>query len=182
MEFDKRMYRPLFPLLAALACLGLAACHSDPNEEAVQCPKPYLLPEASHFTHYDGRGTDLSNLVLNVRLTDVEGACLGKLGEKQENAHAHAVMVVSRGPAAQSAEADIPYKIGVMRAGQIIDEKGFVAHVTFPPNVTTLQVTGQEIPMLLPTGKNVTGPDYHLYFWLDLTPAELEANRRNPAG
>jgi len=170
-------------LTLALACvclLTLAGCNADPNEEAVQCPQARLLPDASRLARYNGQGTDISNLVLTVRLTDVKGACSGKLGTKAEGAHARLVMVVTRGPAATSAEADIGYKIGVVHADQPIDEKSFTQHVVFPPNVMTLEVTGQEIPMLLPLGKAVTGPSYHLYFWLDLTPAELAANRRNP--
>lgn len=176
-------FAPTASFLAAslLVCL-LAACHADPNEEAVQCPKAGLLPDATRLTRYDGRGTDIADLVLGVRLTDVQGACSGKLGTRLEGAHAHVVMVATRGPAAQSPDADIAYKIGVVQAGQVISEKAFVQHVSFPPNVTTLQVTGQEIPMKLPLSKSVSGPDYHIYFWLQLSPAELDANRRHPAG
>ncbi len=165
-------------LAAALIVLALAACQADPNEEAVQCPKPYLLPDAARLARFDGRGTDLSDLVLSARLTDVQGACSGKLGTRAEGVHVHAVMVVTRGPAASGNTADIPYKLGVMRNNQIISEQAFVQHVTFPSNVETLQVTGQEIPLTLTTGKDLTGQNYHLYFWLDLSPAELAANRR----
>jgi hypothetical protein len=169
-------------LLAGLAALALSACHADPNEEAAQCPKAYLLPDASRLARYDGRGQDISNLVLNVRLTDVQGACSGKLGTKLEGAHAHVVMVVTRGPASTSSQADVAYKIGVIRGNDIIAENSYTQHVTFPDNVNAVQVTGQEIPMKLPTSKTVLGPSYHIYFWLDLTREEVEANRRNPSG
>jgi hypothetical protein len=172
---------PVVPILLTLAAaLALAGCNADPNEEAMQCPLLYRLPDASRLARYDGRGTDISNLILSVRLADAKGACSGRLGAQQEGAHVHAVMIVTRGPAARSAEADIPYKIGVLHEGAIISEKSFVQHVVFPPNVTTLEVTGEEIPMVLPVGKAVTGPSYHLYLWLQLSPAELQANRRNP--
>ena len=169
-------------LSAPLVLLALAGCNADPEEQAVQCPKPYLLPDAARLVRYDSRGTDISDLLLSVRITDVQGACSGKLGVRAEGAHVHAVMVATRGPAATSAEADIPYGVGVTRAGGIIDEKFYTQHVTFPPNVTTLQVTGQEIHMTLPTSKDIAGPSYHLYFFLKLSPEELQANRRNPAG
>jgi hypothetical protein len=165
---------------AAALALSLCGCNGDPNETAMQCPKPYLLPDASSFTHYDGRGTDLSDLVLTVRLTDVRGACSGSMGKKQEGAHAHVVMLVTRGPASQGNEADVSYSVGVMRDGEVLDEKSYQQHVVFPSNVDTVQVTGQEIPFLFPTGKSLTGPNYHLYFWLDLTPADLAANRAKP--
>jgi hypothetical protein len=158
--------------------LALAGCQGDPNETAAQCPKPYLLPDASSFTHYDGRGTDIANLVLTARLTDVRGACSGAMGKKEEGAHAHVVMLVSRGPAAQGNTADIPYSVGVMRNGEVLDEHGYTQHVVFPSNVDTVQVTGQEVSFLFPTGKNLSGPNYHLYFWLDLTPGEIAANRQ----
>ncbi len=164
--------------LSALLALALAGCHGDPNEEAVQCPKPYLLPDADRLARYNGRGTDISDLQLSARLTDVQGACSGKLGTKLEGAHAHVVMVVTRGPVATGRATDIAYKVGVMRNNEILEEHRYVQHVDFPPNVDTLQVTGQEIPFTLPTAKGVTGLNYHLYFWLDLTPAELAANRR----
>ena len=163
---------------AALFALALAGCHGDPNEEAVQCPRAYVLPEAATLSRFNGRGTDISDLVLGARLTDVQGACSGKLGVRVEGAHAHVVMVVTRGPVATSDTADIPYKLGVVRDGQILDEHAYVQHVVFPPNVNTLEVTGQEIALSLPTGKDLSGPNYHLYFMLDLTADELAANRR----
>ncbi len=165
-----------YGLLAA--CLCLAACDGNPEETAAQCPKPYLLPDASTLSRYRGAGRDLSDLVLTARLTDVKGACAGLLGVKLEGAHAHVVMVVSRGPAATSSEADIPYGLGVVRNGQILDEARYVQHVVFPPNVSTVQVNGQELQMKLPTAKKVSGPDYHLYFWLQLSSEQLAENRQ----
>jgi hypothetical protein len=68
-----------------------------------------------------------------------------------------------------------------MRDGEVLDEHSYQQHIVFPSNVGTVQVTGQEIPFLFPTAKSLTGPNYHLYFWLDLTPADLAANRANPS-
>ena len=168
----------LSPVLCLGAALAVCGCHADPDEQAVQCPKPYVLPDAASLTRYRGTGHDLSDLKLSVRLTDVQGACAGKLGTKLEGAHAHVVLVVTRGPAATGSVADVPYGVGVMRNGTILDAARYVQHVVFPPNVNTVQATGQELQMKLPTSKGVTGPSYHLYFWLQLTPQELADNRQ----
>ena len=170
--------RCLTGLLAAACLFCLAACDTNPDETAVQCPERYLLPDATTLTRYRGAGRDLSDLILTARLVDVRGACAGTQGVRSEGVHAHVVMVVSRGPAATSSEADIPYGLGVVRQGQILDEARYVQHVVFPPNVNTVQVAGQEVQMKLPTAKKVSGPDYHLYFWLQLSPEELAENRR----
>jgi hypothetical protein len=174
--------RGLAMVVGMAAALALGGCSGDPNEEAAECPKPYLLPDAASLSRYNGHGTDLADLVLNVRLTDVRGACVGKLGVRQEGAHAHVVMVVNRGPASRGNEVDIPYGIGVVLNGQIKDEHDYVQSVVFPPNVNTVQATGQEVNFLFPTAKTVTGPSYHIYFFLKLSPEELEANRRKAQG
>ena len=164
-----------YGLLAAMLCL--AACDGNPDETAVQCPQGYRLPDASTLSLYRGTGRDLSDLILTARLVDATGGCAGVLGTKLEGVHAHVVMVVSRGPAANSAEADIPYGVGVVRNGQILDDARYVQHVVFPPNVNTVQVSGQEVRMKLPTAKKVSGSDYHLYFWLQLSAEQLAENR-----
>ncbi len=160
--------------------MAVGACGGDPDETAVQCPKPYLLPDASSFTRYNGRGTDIADLVLRAKLIDVKGSCAGKIGVKQERARAHVVMLVTRGPAAQSNAADISYSVGVIRNGQVLDEHSYVQHLVFPPNVDSVEATGQDIGFVLPTDKLNGGASYHLYFWLNLSPAELAANRQTP--
>lgn len=166
--------------LAGLAALGLASlggCASDPDEKAPQCPQPYLLPDAASLTRYGPRGTDLTDLVLSGRMIDVKGGCGGVLGGKHVTAHAHVVMVLTRGPASSSNTVDLPYSIGIVKSGQVLQAKDYVEHVVFPPNVNTVQVTGQEVNFDFPTPKGVTGPNYHVYFYFQLTPGELARNK-----
>jgi hypothetical protein len=163
------------PLLLAL---GLAACTPDPDEQAPQCPLVYLRPDAATLTRYDGRGTDLTNLVLSGRLQNVGGACKGLLGHKKLTAHAHVVMVLTRGPAAQGRDFDVPYNIAITRQGHVLEKQALTQHVTFPPNVDTVQVTGQDVDMAFPTNRGLNGQNYTIYFVFELSPAELDANQR----
>jgi hypothetical protein len=165
--------------LLALACiplLGLAGCDNNPDETAAECPKFKLLPhdDGATLLRYTPRGTDLTDLVLSGRITDVKGACIGLLGGRQVKARAHVVMVLTRGPAATSAETDVRYGMGVVKRGQILDAPQiFTQHVAFPPNVNTVQVAGQDVNFAFPTPRGVIGPDYQVYVYFQLTPAEL---------
>ena len=166
--------------LAGLALLGIAAlggCASDPEEKAPQCPQPYLLPNAASLTRYGPRGTDLTDLVLSGRMIDVKGGCGGVLGGKHVTAHAHVEMVLTRGPASTSNTVDVPYSIGIVKSGQVLQAHDYVEHVVFPPNVNTVQVTGQEVNFDFPTPKGITAPSYHVYFYFQLTPEELARNK-----
>lgn len=172
-----RLARPFAILgLTCLSLLGLAGCDNNPDETAAECPKFKLLPhdDGATLLRYTARGTDLTDLVLSGRITDVKGACIGLLGGRQVKARAHVVMVLTRGPAATSAETDVRYGMGVVKRGQILDAPQiFTQHVSFPPNVNTVQVSGQDVNFAFPTPRGVTGPDYQVYVYFQLTPAEL---------
>ena len=165
--------------VASLGLLGLSACDHDPDETAAQCPKFTLLPhdDGATFARYTARGHDLTDLVLSGRIADIKGACIGVLGIKQLKVKAHLMMVLTRGPAATSSETDIPYGMGVVKRGQIIGTpQFFTQHVVFPPNTNSIQVEGQEVDFTFPTPKGLIGPDYHVYVFFKLTPAELAAS------
>ncbi len=164
------------PLLA-LPLLALAGCTPDPEERAPQCPKALLRPDASSFTRYDGNGTDLRNLVLSARLTDVQGACKGLLGHSGLTAHAHVEMQLTRGPAARSNEVDVPYIVAVTKGSQVLDRREKQQHVVFPPNVDTVQVKGDDVFFTFPTHRGLGGDQYSIFMLLQLTPAELTANQ-----
>jgi hypothetical protein len=165
-------------LPAAAALLALAACTPDPDEKAPECPVAMLRPDASTLTRYDGHGTDLTNLVLSARMQDVKGACKGLLGHNTLAAHAHAEMVLTRGPAATGRDADVPYIVAVMKGGQVLEEHDYVQHVSFPPNVDTVQVKGTEVYFSFPTHRGLGGQNYTIYVLFNLSPAELAANQR----
>jgi hypothetical protein len=107
----------------------------------------------------------------------VQGACSGIQGGHRVKAHAHVDMLLTRGPAATSDTVDVPYAMGIVRDGQVLEEKQLNAHVVFPANVNTVQVRGDDVNMVFPTRHGHSAAEYTLYFWFQLTPAELAANR-----
>ncbi len=171
--------RTTLGLGAVLAlAVSLGACTPDPDEQAPQCPLAFLRPDAATLARYDGRGTDLTNLVLSGRLLDIKGACKGLLGHKNLTAHTHVEMVLTRGPAAQGRSVDVPYNVAIVKNGVVLQKQELVQHVTFPPNVDTVQVTGDDVNLAFPTDRGLTGPNYTIYFVFNLTPEELAANQR----
>jgi len=158
--------------------LGLGACQADPDEKAPQCPLARTTPDAKILTRYNGRGTDLTDLLLSAEIVDAKGSCRGMLGHNNIGATAHAEMIATRGPAAQGRDADLRYNVAVTYKGAIIDHREMTQHITFPVNVDTVHVTGQELYFNLPAKRGLGGPDYTIYFVFALTPDELAANRR----
>jgi hypothetical protein len=173
-------------LPAAVLLLGtsvaLIGCDANPDETAAECPKFRLLPhdDGATLLRYTPRGTDLTDLILSGHITDVKGACIGLLGGKEVKAKAHVVLVLTRGPAATSPDVDVRYSMGVVKKGEVLGQpQTFTQRVQFPSNVDTVQVDGQEVDFTFPTPKGTIGPDYQVYVYFQLTPAELAlAHRR----
>jgi hypothetical protein len=163
--------------LALAALLAASGCQNDPDEKAPQCPTALFPPDAATITRYDGKGTDLTNLVLSGRMLDVKGACKGQIGHKVLKARAHVEMQLTRGPAFTGRDIDVRYNVAVVKNGQPLEKQALVQHVTFPPNVDSVQVTGQEVKFTFPTDRGLNGPSYTIYFLFELTPEELQANQ-----
>lgn len=175
--FGQAAARRLLPA-ALLALLGLAACTNDPEQQAPQCPKVSLVPDGASLTRYRGTGRDLTDLVLSAKLVDVNGFCRGQRGKPTLLTQARLTMLLRRGPAADGREADIPFGVGVVKDGQILDVAERSEHVVFPPNTDTVQLTADPVSFTIPTKGEEIGPQFHIYFWLKLTPDELAANRK----
>jgi hypothetical protein len=176
---SRALFLSALPRLApVVVALGLAACTGDVDQLAPQCPQVSLVPDAASFSIYRGPGRDLTDLVLQAKLVDVKGFCKGTRGKPTINAQASLQMLVQHGPAADSRDADIPYGVGVVKNGQVLDRQERVEHVVFPPNADTVQLNSDPVNFVIPTGGEEIGPEYHIYFWLKLTPEQLAANRQ----
>ena len=90
----------------------------------------------------------------------------------------HAEMVLTRGPAAHGREFDVPYIVAVTKKGVLQQKQELIQHVVFPSNVDTVDVTGEDVNMVFPTERGLTGPNYTVYYLFELSPAELAANQR----
>lgn len=169
--------RVLVPLcLTAL----LAACVPPRDQFAPPCPMPRLVPALSDVTRYsNGRSTgDLSEMVLQARVVGINGNCKAGSEPNQIDAEVRISITVQRGPAMQGREADIPVFLAVTLGDDVRDKQLFPVHVAFPPNVDRLTLTSQPISLTMPVSNTVTGASYGLIAGFQLTPEELEANRR----
>jgi hypothetical protein len=171
---------PLRPLACAglLAALALAGCGPSSDKFAPACPQLRLLNDAADITRMRGQGSDLTDLVLQARITEVPANC--KAGAKGiVAADVTVVMDVTRGPAATGREAELPYLVTVVLGDQVLDQKPYTAKAVFPPNVDRIRVTGETINLAIPVSQDRAAADYTIYASFRLTPAELAYNRAN---
>jgi hypothetical protein len=68
--------------------------------------------------------------------------------------------------------------VAVVKDDQVLDRREYTQHVVFPPNVDTVQVTGNELNFEFPVRRGLGGQNYRIYVLFALSPEELAANQR----
>jgi hypothetical protein len=167
------------PVASALAALALAGCglSDDPNRFPPACPASAILSDAADITHTDGRGRDITDTVMDGRITGLKGTCRDSDDRKALDASIRVGMDVSRGPAATGRTAPVPYFVAVSRDGRILDKRVMTLDVVFPPNVDRVHIEGEPVSFAFPTPRGVTGAAYRIVVGFQLTPDQLAANR-----
>lgn len=176
--------RMLVRLCVPALVLPLFGCGPEPNTFAPQCPVARLVPSLADMTRYAGPGPahDLTDLILQARVTAVNGKCQPGDDKSILLASVQVSISVQRGPAMQGREADVPVFLAVTEGENVRDKQVFPVHVVFPPNVDRLALTSADIDLNLPVSEKKTGAAYGVIAGFQLTPDELAANRRANGG
>jgi hypothetical protein len=174
----RRLALALRAALPAAVVLSIAGC-DNPDKFAPACPSLAFLRDAADLTRFAPSGQDVTDMVLEARLTAVPASC-----QRDEDdpgkvvASLHVSAEVTRGPAARDRVADLTYVVGITEQGKELTRQKFPLHVTFPPNADRVNVTDDEVDLLLPVTKDKTAAVYKIYVAFLLTPDELAYNRR----
>ncbi len=177
MRLDKTLVSPgAWSGALLLVALSASGC-TDPNSFAPACPVSEIVPEAGDITRWRGSGHDVTDLALSGKITGVKADCFA--GEKPGTirGRVQVQLALNRGPAASGRSVSVQYFVAVTRGQNILDKAVYPIQATFPPNVDTLSFTGEEVNLVFPTPKGVSGPDYTVEYGFQLSPEELAANR-----
>jgi hypothetical protein len=164
--------------------LPLFGCGPARNTFAPACPTARLIPALADLTRYAGPGPghDLTDLILQARVTAVNGKCFAGDDKDVLPASVQVTISVQRGPAMQGREADVPVFLAVTEGDIVRDKRDFPVHIVFPANVDRLVATSKDIDPSLPVSAERSGASYGIIAGFELSPGELAANRRGGGG
>jgi hypothetical protein len=165
-------------LCAAVTLTGLSACGGSSTAQfAPVCPTTGILRDGADLTRFRGTGTDLTDMVIDGRITGLGGKCL-----LDDSKHLRTQLSVSldltRGPAAKSDTQGVAYFVSVSQGDTILDKKIYRLATAFPGNSDRARIRTDEVDLVLPIDDKVQGNSYSILVGFQLTPAELDFNRR----
>jgi hypothetical protein len=138
-----------------------------------------LLTDASDLTRYRaGGGSDLTDLVLDARITAVPAKCQIADVPNKVKSTIQVAFDVSRGPAAEGRVVHLTYFVAVTEGDKVLDEADYPLDAEFPANNDHVSAVGPEIDMLMPVTAKKSAAAYKIFVGFRLSPQELAFNRR----
>jgi hypothetical protein len=168
----------LFVLAAPLALSGCDSLARLQRKDPPPCPPVYILGDANKITKYRaGSGRDLTDVEMEGEIVGFKGGCT--YDSDGGEVSLQLAFELRRGPAAKGRTLDVSYFVAVPKFYPAPTAKGeFTFPVTFPENADRIRVTDDEVVMHLPVKTKELIDNYEIYLGFQLTPEELEANRR----
>ena len=150
-----------------------------------QCPEVSVLPDARDVIRFSpGVGRDISDVVIQGEISDVAATCSPDINKKTQEGTVSQdltlVIDVQRGVADRDRKGTFEYFVAVTdSSGNVLSREKFSVTVEFAGNRTRLRVTDEPVLLQVPLRAGKTGSDFKIFVGFQLTPEELDYNRRH---
>jgi len=164
------------PLLFG-ACETLKSIDFNPKPELPPpCPRAVVGENAGRLTRFSGAGKDPANIVFEAEIADLAGSCV--YDDDSIEVDLQIQLVAGRGPAGTDDTAKFNYFVAVARTDKtILSRDAFDTVIELPGNQTRNQ-TVEELEQTIPLAKGESGADLVIVVGFEMTPEELEFNRK----
>jgi hypothetical protein len=163
-------------LLAATAALTLSACATDKPEERL-CPPAGAVAGVERMTSFrPGGGQDLTEVAFTAQVDSVESVC--QYDDEGVEVAMNIRLVAERGPADTTRQADLQYFVAIENGpGNFTAKEVYDVSLPFEGNRRRIGVV-EEVDIMIPTPADKNFADIRILIGLQITPEQVEYNKR----
>lgn len=165
-------------ILAAAAALTVSACASEPKQLA--CPPAGAVSGVERMTSFrPGGGEDLTEVQFTAQINSVESVC--RYDEDGVEVAMNVSLVAERGPADTARQADLQYFVAIENgSGNFTAKEVYDLTLPFEGNRRRVGVV-EEVDIEIPTPADKSFADIRILIGLQISPEQVEYNRRTKA-
>ena len=166
-------------LLAATAALALSACASDKPVERT-CPPAAAVAGVERMTSFrPGGGQDLTEVAFTAQVDSVDSVC--RYDDDGVEVAMNVMLSAERGPADNAREADLNYFVAIENGpGNFIAKEVYGVTLPFEGNRRRVGIL-EEVDIMIPTPADKNFSEIRILIGLQITPEQVEYNRRTRA-
>lgn len=163
--------------LAAAAVLS--ACSALETKVQPPCPPVLVLKDTAQLVRYQpGPGRDITDVLFRANIVDFRAQCVYNRKRTEVDIDLSVMFELARGPADRTRKASFDYFVAIPRFHPAPEGKRvFPTNVAFEANRMRLRY-GDRIKLTIPLDPKRPHSEYSVYIGFQLTPAEVETNRR----
>jgi hypothetical protein len=144
----------------------------------VSCPRVEKIGEAAQLTRFAPSGHDLTDVLFEAEIGDINGKCSGSEGSVTVKLTVD--FVASRGPADKNRKAPFSFFVAITDLHEkVLARQQFDSVIEFAGNQTRGSLR-ENLDQIIPTVKGQRGDDFRIYVGFALTHEELDYNRAHP--
>ena len=165
----------------------LAACAAEESASAPACPTIVIVKDTADLTMFrPGPGRDLTDVVIDARLSRFDGSCETDLENDrsgQVTVDLQLIFEVERGPANQDPRGQFSYYVAIAEreTSVILAKKVFETGYEFEDN--RRRIGGlEELTQKIPLRSGELGENFDIFVGFQLNPEQLKYNRAKLGG
>lgn len=169
---------------ALAAAAVVAGCTSNTSTAAPMCPEILIPADTAKLTRFKpGPGRDIIDVLHEEQVTGFAHRCTydtDKTGAGEVAVEVAPAFESHLGPTNGTRVAEFQYFVAIADKDKNIRDKArFPVSITFPANMSRVRWQREEpILMRIPLQPGESGTDYKVFLGLQLTPEELDHQRR----
>lgn len=175
-----RIQQSVFPVLVILFPVFLAGCGVFKKAEPPRpCPPVFVVKQASFLTEYRNNVPgDITDVVFQNKISDFQGVCSFDKKRNRMNVTLSVIFDMLRGPANQTRKGSFAYFVAIPKFHPSpFGKQIFGVSVNFAENQTRQRAV-DTVELEIPLKKGVPLKDYAIYVGFQLTPDQVDENRR----
>ncbi|CAK0774517.1 Lipoprotein [Azospirillaceae bacterium] len=169
-------------IAAALTVSGCSMLSSSSTKERtgdLGCPQVGIIRDLSQITNFRPGKRDLADVISHAEIADFKGDCT--YDGKGVSISVAVALVAERGPAFTGSQADYTYFVAIANPeNRILAKQEFSTAVEFK-NGAPRAGTREELTQAIPLAVDEDGRGYRVMLGFQLTPEQIEFNRRATA-
>jgi hypothetical protein len=166
-------------ILLALALFTTGCGQALDRGPPPRCPPIFILKDAGSLTRYKpGSGRDITDVLFQAKITDFQGVCDYNRKRTEVEIGLNLVFDLLRGPANRDRKAAFRYFVAIPRFYPAPQGRNIFSVGAEFAGTSTRHRARDEITIKIPLDAKRPLEDYAIYIGFQLTPKELEDNRR----
>jgi hypothetical protein len=161
------------------ALLALSGCKVFVKDEPPPCPRVSVLEDGSKLVRFTGPNHDAQSIEMSAEITKYRGSCFYDKDEKKMDVKVSVSIDAFAGPAFNPGPHRVDYFVAIPAFSGADGKKVFPLKLDIPQDPKGLHITDNDVTLSFPIKDIKKLEAYEIFVGFQLTPEELDYNRKH---